>query len=117
MVYCHGTSRVACACLRAPNGAATDRSQVARRPVPDPPPCGGSYAGRSRREALEKSMQIAEKVGSTDADAPARPASGNESDYTQGRSDANGGAALDADAKGLTELLHALQAMRVGDFS
>ena len=65
-------------------------------------------------------MQIAEKVGSTDADV-VRPASASEGDYTQGNiqghGDANGGVAPDVDAKGLTELLHALQAMRVGDFS
>ena len=61
-------------------------------------------------------MQIAEKVGSTEADV-VRPASASEGDHIQGHSDANGGVAPDIDAKGLTELLHALRAMRVGDFS
>src|SRR5580704_6948052 len=112
MVYCHRTSPVACVRLRVR---------------------GGLDADPSRGEAVEISMQIAEKVGSTDADV-VRPASAGEGegDYTQGHStqghstqghstqghsDTNGGVAPDVDSKGLAELLHALQAMRVGDFS
>ena len=62
-------------------------------------------------------MQISEKVDPTGAANPAHPGSAEEGHFAQGRGDANGRTALDADANGLTEFLHALQAMRVGDFS
>jgi HAMP domain-containing protein/CheY-like chemotaxis protein/signal transduction histidine kinase len=59
---------------------------------------------------LEQSMQIAEDVGAKNADLSARPAAAGER-HVNG-DDPNG-----LTEHSLTELLHALQAMRVGDFS
>jgi HAMP domain-containing protein/CheY-like chemotaxis protein/signal transduction histidine kinase len=55
-------------------------------------------------------MQIAEDVGAKDAELSARPA-------TTGERHANGDDPNGLTEHSLTELLHALQAMRVGDFS
>jgi HAMP domain-containing protein/CheY-like chemotaxis protein/signal transduction histidine kinase len=62
------------------------------------------------RMPLEQSMQIAEDVGAKNADLSARPAAAGER-HVNG-DDPNG-----LTEHSLTELLHALQAMRVGDFS
>src|SRR6516165_5393824 len=62
------------------------------------------------RMPLEQSMEIAEDVGAKNADLSARPAAAGER-HVNG-DDPNG-----LTEHSLTELLHALQAMRVGDFS